>query len=61
MFGNPQEMPLPGYAENSATWATPHNKDWFAYKMSEPQAQEVIAESLRKTAGASLISPGMSP
>lgn len=51
MFGNPQEMPLPGYAETLQHWATPHNKDWFAYKMNEPQAQEVIAESLRKRQG----------
>ena len=36
MFGNPQEMPLPGYSAALQHWATPHNKDWFAYKMNEP-------------------------
>jgi aspartate aminotransferase len=51
MFGNPQEMPLAGYAEALQRWATPHNKDWFAYKMSEPQSQQVIAESLRHWRG----------
>jgi aspartate aminotransferase len=51
VFGNPQEMPLAGYAEALQRWATPHNKDWFAYKMSEPQSQQVIAESLRRWRG----------
>jgi aspartate aminotransferase len=51
MFGNPQEMPLAGYAEALQRWATPHNKDWFAYKMSEPQSQQVIAESLSRWRG----------
>jgi aspartate aminotransferase len=51
IFGNPQEMPLPGYAETLQRWATPQNKDWFAYKMNEPQSQEVVAESLRQRSG----------
>ncbi len=51
IFGNPQGMPLPGYAETLQRWATPQNKDWFAYKMNEPQSQEVVTESLRKRSG----------
>jgi aspartate aminotransferase len=51
IFGNPQEMPLPGYAEALQRTVTPHNKDWFAYKMSEPQSQQVIAESLHRWRG----------
>jgi len=51
MFGNPQEMPLPGYAEALQRRVTPHDKDWFAYKMSEPRSQQIIAESLRRWRG----------
>src|SRR5512139_1035460 len=51
LLGNPQEMPLPGYTEALQHWIAPQNKDWFAYKMSEPKAQEVIAESLRQMQG----------
>ena len=34
--GNPQEMPLPGYVDALRAALTPRDKDWFAYKMSEP-------------------------
>ena len=61
LFGNPQEMPLPGYAEALQRQVEPQNKDWFAYKMSDPKAQAVIAESLEANAGASLTSLKTSP
>ena len=51
LLGNPQEMPLPGYSAALQRQVEPQNKDWFAYKMSEPKAQEVIAESLRQMQG----------
>jgi aspartate aminotransferase len=51
LLGNPQEMPLQGYSAALQRQVQPHNKDWFAYKMSEPKAQEVIAESLRQMQG----------
>jgi aspartate aminotransferase len=51
LLGNPQEMPLPGYAEALQRHINPQNKDWFAYKMSEPQSQQVVADSLRKMQG----------
>jgi aspartate aminotransferase len=50
-FGNPQEMPLPQIQEALTRWAVPHNKDWFAYKFSDPTAVAVAVESLRKHVG----------
>lgn len=45
-FGNPHEMPLPGLVEAIRHHAVPHNKDWFAYKASEPEPQAFLAERL---------------
>jgi aspartate aminotransferase len=45
-FGNPHEMPLPGLVEAIRHHAVPHNKDWFAYKASEPEPQTFLAERL---------------
>jgi len=50
-FGNPQEMPLPEIQQALAKWAAPQNKDWFAYKFSDPKAIQVAVESLRKLTG----------
>ena len=50
-FGNPQEMPIPGFANALEKWITPQNKDWFAYKLSEVEARTVIAESLTRWRG----------
>ncbi len=50
-LGNPHELPVPGLVDALQTWAAPQNKDWFGYKMSEPQAQEVVAASLRERFG----------
>ncbi len=47
VFGNPQEMPLPGMPEALARWSVPQNKDWFAYKLSEPMPRAAVAASLR--------------
>jgi aspartate aminotransferase len=51
MVGNPQEMPLPGYVEALRAHLEPENKDWFAYKLSEPETTEVVAASLRARTG----------
>lgn len=51
LLGNPHDMPLPGFVDALKKWATPQNKDWFAYKMSEPHSQEVLAESLQRWRG----------
>lgn len=49
--GNPQEMPLTGYVDALRSALTPHDKDWFAYKMSEPNAQAAVARSLTARTG----------
>jgi aspartate aminotransferase len=49
--GNPQEMPLPGFVDALRRAAEPRNKDWFAYKFSEPESQEVVAAALREELG----------
>lgn len=51
VFGNPHEMPLEGFTNALARWNAPQNKDWYAYKMSEPTAQETVATSLRQSRG----------
>jgi aspartate aminotransferase len=46
-FGNPQEMPIPGLVDALQRNAVPRNKDWFAYKFSEAEPRQVVADSLR--------------
>ena len=43
--GNPQEMPLPGYVDALRAHLEPLDKDWFAYKLSEPGSQAAVARS----------------
>lgn len=50
-FGNPHDMPLPEFARALERSSVPQNKDWFAYKQSEPQARETVAASLYKSRG----------
>jgi aspartate aminotransferase len=50
-FGNPHEMPIQGLVDAIQKWSVPQNNDWFGYKTSEPDAQRVVAESLRETFG----------
>ncbi len=45
-FGNPQELPLPGYIAALQQALPPKNKDWFAYKMSEPQPVAEVVKTL---------------
>ena len=49
--GNPQEMPLPGYVDALRTHVTPGDKDWFAYKVSEPESQRTVADTLTRRTG----------
>ena len=49
--GNPQEMPLPAYVEALQEHVVPQDKDWFAYKLSEPESQRVVANALRARTG----------
>jgi len=41
--GNPQEMPLPAYVDALRSSVTPRDKDWFAYKLSEPASRATVA------------------
>ena len=50
-FGNPQEMPLPGFVGALQAKVTPQNKEWFAYKGNETFAREVVSASLRGSTG----------
>jgi aspartate aminotransferase len=51
VLGNPQEMPLPGFVSALRHHTEPLDKDWFAYKFSEPNATEVVATELREWRG----------
>jgi aspartate aminotransferase len=51
--GNPQDMPLPGYVSALQKWLPPQDKDWFAYKLSEPKSQAAVARSLTARTGLS--------
>jgi len=49
--GNPQEMPIPGFAETLIKWTKPTSKDHFAYKQSIPEARRAVQASLAKLRG----------
>jgi aspartate aminotransferase len=49
--GNPHEMPLEGITDALQRWSQPQNKDWFAYKLSEPESRATVAETLRELRG----------
>jgi aspartate aminotransferase len=49
--GNPQEMPLPGYVDALSRALEPQDKDWFAYKFSEPRSRAAVARSLTARTG----------
>jgi aspartate aminotransferase len=46
-FGDPQEMPIPGYVEALRYWLAPRDKDWFAYQENEAEPRAVVAAALR--------------
>jgi aspartate aminotransferase len=50
-FGNPNEMPLPGYVAALHRHLDPHAADWFAYKLSEPKSQAAVASGLSRRTG----------
>ena len=50
-FGNPQEKALPDYVAALQRATVPQDKDWFAYTLSNPVAQEAISASLRAWRG----------
>ncbi|HXF52771.1 MAG TPA: aminotransferase class I/II-fold pyridoxal phosphate-dependent enzyme [Hyphomicrobiaceae bacterium] len=50
-FGNPHEMPLQGMVSALRDKLTPRDKNWFAYKTSETEAQEFLAEAAGRELG----------
>ncbi len=49
--GNPQQMPMASYVDALQRHAEPHDKDWFAYKLSEPESQRTVAATLSNRSG----------
>jgi aspartate aminotransferase len=49
--GNPHELPMRSYVDAIRTHLEPHDKDWFAYKLSEPNAQRVVASAMSALTG----------
>lgn len=49
--GNPQEMPMTSYVEALQRHVVPHDKNWFAYKLSEPASQRIVAAELSARTG----------
>jgi aspartate aminotransferase len=49
--GNPQELAMPGYVAAVGRQLEPRDKDWYAYKLSEPQATRTVADSLSRLTG----------
>jgi aspartate aminotransferase len=47
-FGNPQEMPLSQIHGAITRWAAPKDKNWFAYKFSDPKAVALTVDVLRR-------------
>jgi aspartate aminotransferase len=50
-FGNPHDPPVAGLSEALGRAVTPRNKDWFAYKNSEPESRALVAGMLRARDG----------
>lgn len=51
LFGNPQEMALPGLVDALQDAAMPRDPAWFAYKFSELQPREAVVAALRERVG----------
>lgn len=49
--GNPQEMALPSLVDVLQKYTIPKDKDWFAYKLNEPNARQAVAASLYERFG----------
>ncbi len=49
--GNPHEMPIPEYVDALRRHLEPQDKDWYAYKFSEPNARHAVARTLTRRTG----------
>ncbi|MBW3592015.1 MAG: aminotransferase class I/II-fold pyridoxal phosphate-dependent enzyme [Actinobacteria bacterium] len=43
VFGNPHDDVLPEFWQALQRWSKPKSKDWFAYKLNEQEATQVVA------------------
>jgi aspartate aminotransferase len=57
VVGNPHEMPLPGFVDALRRKVEPRSADWFAYTMSAPSAQLVVASGLTARHGGDPFEP----
>lgn len=51
MLGNPHELALSGLVSAIRESAEPHDKDWFAYKVSEEEPRAFLAEHVSRELG----------
>src|SRR5689334_17259773 len=49
--GNPHEFAMPSYVDAVRRNLEPRDKDWFAYKVSEPEATTVVARTMSELTG----------
>jgi aspartate aminotransferase len=49
--GNPHEKAMPAYVDAIRDHLEPQDKDWFAYKMSEPHSQRIVARTMSAVTG----------
>jgi len=49
--GNPHEIAMPAYVDAIRRHLQPQDKNWFAYKMSEPNAQRTVARTMSALTG----------
>src|SRR3954468_24031596 len=49
--GNPHEFAMPGYVGALREAIEPRDKDWFAYKLSEPEPRRVAATTMSAVTG----------
>ena len=49
--GNPHEIAMPSYVDALRRTLEPQDKDWFAYKLSEPEATSVVARTMSNLTG----------
>src|ERR671922_1156069 len=49
--GNPHDFPMPAYVHAIKQHLEPQDKDWFAYKLSEPNAQRTVAKTMSDLTG----------
>jgi aspartate aminotransferase len=49
--GNPHELAMPAYVKAIRDSLEPRDKDWYAYKLSEPNAQQTVTRSMSALTG----------